>query len=393
MPVSVSAPAPVTPTPAMSVSSASAAASALQLLQTAYNENEKKAEMEAVAADPIDGLSDSDLETLLKNFNELSAEEQHSLIAYLKKLEAKDPRRVERLREYVDAAAANAPMPETTHAPLESEPSSLAANPPAPVATSDIASPPLEVSRISVTAKSDISKSPQMTQQTTTSGSLTTVNIDSDDDDYTVEEVLQSAKQNEIVNTKMTIEKKNALMNNPSINLKNFNFSTSLSSSADLLALVQAAVQAKPQNTAVSSATASINTNTKPISFGDVQEAPVLSAPPMIPVTPPVESRQFISVVPQRRYPAPQSLPAAYPPPSRPMPQWTPGPQTPPQFYPDTQARPWFEQGTNMNQNNVRPQLMNGRGPQALFRPRHDMNYGNNIYNPNNPGRGRGRGY
>lgn len=37
----------------------------------------------------MDGLSDSDLETLLKNFNELSAEEQHSLIAYLKKLEGK----------------------------------------------------------------------------------------------------------------------------------------------------------------------------------------------------------------------------------------------------------------------------------------------------------------
>lgn len=60
------------------------------------------------AVDAMDGLSDSDLETLLKNFNELSAEEQHSLIAYLKKLEAREPQRVERLRQYVGAAAPNA---------------------------------------------------------------------------------------------------------------------------------------------------------------------------------------------------------------------------------------------------------------------------------------------
>lgn len=64
------------------------------------------------APDAMDGLSDSDLETLLKNFNELSAEEQHSLIAYLKKLEAREPERVERLRQYVSAAANNAPPEE-----------------------------------------------------------------------------------------------------------------------------------------------------------------------------------------------------------------------------------------------------------------------------------------
>lgn len=58
----------------------------------------------------MDGLSDSDLETLLKNFNELSAEEQHSLIAYLKKLEAREPQRVERLRQYVGAVG-NMPAP------------------------------------------------------------------------------------------------------------------------------------------------------------------------------------------------------------------------------------------------------------------------------------------
>lgn len=90
----------------------------------------------------MDGLSDSDLETLLKNFNELSAEEQHSLIAYLKKLEAREPQRVERLRQYVSAAASA---------------STALAEPP----------PPLQkpVDNIQLVA------------------------IESDDDDYTVEEV------------------------------------------------------------------------------------------------------------------------------------------------------------------------------------------------------------
>ena len=92
----------------------------------------------------MDGLSDSDLETLLKNFNELSAEEQHSLIAYLKKLEAKEPERVERLRQYVSEAASTAPkepIPENKEA--EAQPAK-------------------------------------------------TVVLESDDDDYTVEEVLLS---------------------------------------------------------------------------------------------------------------------------------------------------------------------------------------------------------
>lgn len=93
--------------------------------------------------DAMDGLSDSDLETLLKNFNELSAEEQHSLIAYLKKLEAREPQRVERLRQYVSAAA-------TATAPRLEDP------PPAVQKPDD---------------------------------NIQLVAIESDDDDYTVEEV------------------------------------------------------------------------------------------------------------------------------------------------------------------------------------------------------------
>ncbi|XP_017782518.1 PREDICTED: uncharacterized protein CG7065-like [Nicrophorus vespilloides] len=51
--------------------------------------------------DTMDGLSDSDLQTLLQNFKDLSSEEQQGLITYLKKLEAKEPQRVESLRKFV----------------------------------------------------------------------------------------------------------------------------------------------------------------------------------------------------------------------------------------------------------------------------------------------------
>lgn len=50
----------------------------------------------------MEGLSDSDLKTLLQNFKDLSSDEQHGLIAYLKKLEFKEPKRVEKLRKFVN---------------------------------------------------------------------------------------------------------------------------------------------------------------------------------------------------------------------------------------------------------------------------------------------------
>lgn len=58
-------------------------------------------------ASSMDGLSDSDLQTLLQNFKDLSTEEQHGLISYLKKLEAKEPERVERLRKFVNLGSSS----------------------------------------------------------------------------------------------------------------------------------------------------------------------------------------------------------------------------------------------------------------------------------------------
>lgn len=50
----------------------------------------------------LESLTDSDLQTLLQNFKDLSPEEQQHLIAYLKKLEASEPARVEKLRKFVN---------------------------------------------------------------------------------------------------------------------------------------------------------------------------------------------------------------------------------------------------------------------------------------------------
>lgn len=51
------------------------------------------------ASSALESLTDSDLQTLLQNFKDLSTEEQNHLVAYLKKLQSVDPKRVDNLRK------------------------------------------------------------------------------------------------------------------------------------------------------------------------------------------------------------------------------------------------------------------------------------------------------
>ncbi|XP_068628414.1 uncharacterized protein CG7065-like isoform X2 [Battus philenor] len=205
-------------------------ASALQMLQSAYDDKNALAQRED-AADAMDGLSDSDLETLLKNFNELSAEEQHSLIAYLKKLEVREPQRVEKLRQFVGAAAASA--------------SRLAPECPdtKPVA------------------------------------------IESDDDDYTVEEVFKSAaqkvKENQIQQemeiVKKSLEETNTSNEPDATATVNPMQITIQSSAADLLALVQASIQSSTPTSA--NQTSEVVSSTSQLrSFGDIPELPTIES-------------------------------------------------------------------------------------------------------------------
>ncbi|XP_026485019.2 uncharacterized protein CG7065-like isoform X1 [Vanessa tameamea] len=216
---------------------AGSTASALQMLQSAYDD--KKAEKEDVP-DAMDGLSDSDLETLLKNFNELSAEEQHSLIAYLKKLEAREPHRVERLRQYVGAAATNAPTTEEKPHSVENKPINIASD---------------------------------------------------DDDDYTVEDVFKSATQKvkeDQIRQEMEIVKKSLEESKGTPEVVESNVATTSSkdvkkdifSATDLLALVQASLQSTPAPTSTSAAASDVVTsNTQPRSFGDLPEPSLIEKP------------------------------------------------------------------------------------------------------------------
>lgn len=87
--------------------------------------------------DNLESLTDTDLQTLLQNFRDLSSDEQNYLISYLKKMESTDPLRVEKLRNFVDfddskqddepevdygdEKTTKVPKPSTSYNPLEAE--------------------------------------------------------------------------------------------------------------------------------------------------------------------------------------------------------------------------------------------------------------------------------
>ncbi|XP_063633947.1 uncharacterized protein CG7065-like isoform X1 [Cydia splendana] len=242
----------------------SGTASALQMLQSAYDENDKKAE-KTDAPDAMDGLSDSDLETLLKNFNELSAEEQHSLIAYLKKLEAREPQRVERLRQYVSAAAsAGAPAAAAAAAAPSDEPPARTETPrPAPA--------------------------PEPAPAPAPGVALKPIAIDSDDDDYTVEEVFKSVTEKvkeDQIRQEMEIVKKSLeetkveTVAGEVVRAAPPDVSKNMSSAANLLALVQASIQSSAAATSTLAPPSDVVASTlQPRSFGDMPIPPVHAEP------------------------------------------------------------------------------------------------------------------
>ncbi|XP_063372493.1 uncharacterized protein CG7065-like [Cydia amplana] len=244
----------------------SGTASALQMLQSAYDENDKKAE-KADAPDAMDGLSDSDLETLLKNFNELSAEEQHSLIAYLKKLEAREPQRVERLRQYVSAAA-------SPGAPAAGAAEALGAPADEPPART-------ETPRAAPERKPAPAPEP--------AAAVKPVAIDSDDDDYTVEEVFKSVTEKvkeDQIRQEMEIVKKSLEETKPEtvasevVRAPLTDVSKNMSSAANLLALVQASIQSSAAATGSLAPPLGVVASTlQPRSFGDMPIPPVHGEP------------------------------------------------------------------------------------------------------------------
>lgn len=117
----------------------------------------------------MDGLSDSDLQTLLQNFKDLSSDEQHGLISYLKKLESNEPERVERLRKFVNLGNDSKKKESGRTSPFSSR-----------LATS-------RQEKISKELEENILHEEIVPEN---------MNIDSEDDDYTFEDVFNAATKN-----------------------------------------------------------------------------------------------------------------------------------------------------------------------------------------------------
>ncbi|XP_065165395.1 uncharacterized protein CG7065-like isoform X2 [Atheta coriaria] len=134
---------------------------------TKVTEIEPEKDLSSIQKDAMDGLSDLELQTLLQSFKDLSAEEQQGLISYLKKLEAKEPARVETLRKFVNM---DVTLPQSSKTE--------------------------EIGRISPFSK-------KLSENITTNKSVTNdikketkVGISDDEDDYSYEDVFKAASKN-----------------------------------------------------------------------------------------------------------------------------------------------------------------------------------------------------
>ena len=151
-------------------------------------------------------LTEDDLKMLLQNFKDLSTEEQHGLIVYLKKLEATDMDRVEKLRKFVNlgppaGAPAGAPGGAPAPAGAPASQSAAQAAPPkqAEMKAAAAAAPRSEAGSLSPfslrlggtnpTRDNDAKRA----QEDALVAKL--MDLDDSDDDYTFEDVYAAASQ------------------------------------------------------------------------------------------------------------------------------------------------------------------------------------------------------
>lgn len=176
---------------------------ALQLLQSAVS-NETPTTSPNLPFGAMDSLSDSELKTLLQNFKDLSTEEQHSLITYLKKLEAREPDRVERLRKFVNLGSSN-----TNPNPEEKSVTSTASVRVVTGRSSPFASRERETGANPSLDEEynvdEVPKNPSPVPPVTKVAESSALKIDSDEDeDYSFEDVFRAASKN--VNDKQKLE-------------------------------------------------------------------------------------------------------------------------------------------------------------------------------------------
>lgn len=162
--------------------------------------------LQGETSNSMEGLSDSDLQTLLQNFKDLSPTEQHDLITYLKKLESKEPERVERLRKFVTLG------PEGEKMQLKKEIRRLS---PFSNRLSD-GNPMVEQQK---GAQYQIFEVPD-DKVKETEKVHDKINIDSDEDDYSFEDVFKAAKKNVKENEEEKERLKTETKKNTDVDLK-----------------------------------------------------------------------------------------------------------------------------------------------------------------------------
>lgn len=161
----------------------------------------------------VENLSDADLKTMLQNFKELSTPEQHNLIGFLKKLEASDPSRVEKLRAFVNlgttttssamsANSAKSPTPEMETAAAVNKgrrsisPFSARKSNQNPSDEEDKWKPKLDMF-----ANDDENEQPDK-KKDGDDKTKTKIDLSDDDDDYTFEDIYKAADKNVSENEK-----------------------------------------------------------------------------------------------------------------------------------------------------------------------------------------------
>lgn len=158
----------------------------------------------------VENLSDADLKSMLQNFKELSTPEQHSLISFLKKLEASDPSRVEKLRAFVNlgttipfvtsASIAKSPTPEIETVISKNRksisPFSTRKSNQNPSDEDDKWKPKLDM------FANDDDDEQQDKKKENDDKTKTKLDLSDDDDDYTFEDIYKAADKNVSENEK-----------------------------------------------------------------------------------------------------------------------------------------------------------------------------------------------
>lgn len=133
----------------------------------------------------MEGLSDSDLQTLLQNFKDLSTTEQHGLITYLKKLESKEPERVERLRKFVSLG------PETDKGEEKKESGKLS-----PFSNRQGDLNPMGEEKNSINIDEEEPEEQTDENKEKPDKPVAKVSLDSDEEEYSFEDVFKAAEKN-----------------------------------------------------------------------------------------------------------------------------------------------------------------------------------------------------